>query len=367
MPNKDGWQIGRNVIMENCKSIDQANYGFLLQGGSWYCINCEIVSKSGAVNTQLHYFGDTPMYDYGSEYAFIGCSVLLNTNRIFGSKGFAGHYTDAHTLPYVTENIYIIGCRCEGVHQFVSGYKSKNVFIKDAEVVGVPFVNSGNNIIIDGLKGTVNGGSTSFVYIDNTDKNDLITKNELVSIAKNALEADPKDFNYKKPRKSIVNYKYIIKYNKTKIEVRNKHNAQKNTDNKKKNQEIISRYYNPNLTIKENIEYIEEYTGIRLSDKTIRRWKKDNGLSRNYNKKNNITIEFAEVNNSSNTSNSKSTVMCDCNINGDDRFNNNDIKDKDMYDKENLKECVSLSKEEIKNIVESWGINYYDIAIKNAI
>ena len=38
-----------------------------------------------------------------------------------------------------------------------------------------------------------------------------------------------------------------------------------------------------------------------------------------------------------------------------------------MYDKENLKECVSLSKEEIKKIVESWGINYYDVAIKNAI
>ena len=48
----------------------------------------------------------------------------------------------------------------------------------------------------------------------------------------------------------------MIKYNKTKIEVRNKHNAQKNKENKKKNQEIISRYYNPNLTIKENIEYI---------------------------------------------------------------------------------------------------------------
>ena len=68
-----------------------------------------------------------------------------------------------------------------------------------------------------------------------------------------------------------------------------------------------------------------------------------------------------------NTSNPKSTVMLDCNINGDERFDNNDINDKDMYDKENLKECVSLSKEEIKKIVESWGINYYDIAIKNAI
>lgn len=180
MPNKDGWQIGKNVIMENCKSIDQANYGFLLQGGSWYCINCEIVSKSGAVNTQFHYFGDTPMYDYGSEYAFIGCSVVLNTNRIFGSKGFAGHYTDAHTLPYVTGNIYIIGCRCEGVHQFVSGYYSKNVFIKDAEVVGVRFVNSGNNIIIDGLKGTVNSGSTSFVYIDNTNIRKLLVRNAVL-------------------------------------------------------------------------------------------------------------------------------------------------------------------------------------------
>ena len=61
------------------------------------------------------------------------------------------------------------------------------------------------------------------------------------------------------------------------------------------------------------------------------------------------------------------TIIGDCNINGDERFDNNDIKDNDMYNKEDLKECVSLSKEEIKKIVESWGINYYDIAIKNAI
>jgi hypothetical protein len=169
MPNKDGWQVGKNVIMENCKSIDQANYGFVLLGGSWYCINCDIISRSGAVNTQFHYFGDTPMYDYGSEYAFIDCSVLLNTEKIMSSKGFGGHYTDAHTNRYVTENIYILNCRCEGVEQCVTGYKSKNTYIKDLEAVGVRSINAGKNIIIDGVKGTVIANNTTFVWIDSTD------------------------------------------------------------------------------------------------------------------------------------------------------------------------------------------------------
>lgn len=120
-------------------------------------------------------------------------------------------------------------------------------------------------------------------FIDNTDRTDYITRQQLIGIAENAMVADTSKFDYRKKRKSMVNVKYMIKYNKSKEEVRNKHNAQKKSLIKEANSEMINRYYNPNITIKENINYIEEMTGTRLSDRTIRNWKKENGLTRNYN------------------------------------------------------------------------------------
>lgn len=120
-------------------------------------------------------------------------------------------------------------------------------------------------------------------FIDNSDRTDLITRQQLIGIAENAFIADTSKFNYIKPRKSMVNVKYMIKNNKSKVEVRNKHNAQKKSLIKEINSEMINRFYNPNLTIKENINYIEEMTGTRFSDRTIRNWKQENGLTRNYN------------------------------------------------------------------------------------
>lgn len=126
-------------------------------------------------------------------------------------------------------------------------------------------------------------------FIDNTDRTDLITRQQLIGIAENAFIADTSKFNYIKPRKSIVNYRYTAKYGLSKKQVRSRYNGQNNAQNntqiKKNNSEIINRLYNPNLTIAENIDYIEDMSGIRLSDKTIRRWKKDNGLTREYNSK----------------------------------------------------------------------------------
>ena len=37
-----------------------------------------------------------------------------------------------------------------------------------------------------------------------------------------------------------------------------------------------------------------------------------------------------------------------------------------MYSKENLKEGVSISREDIKNILGKWGIKFEDVAIKDA-
>lgn len=186
---KDGWHIGRNTIMENCNSYDQPNYGMLLQGGSWYCINCKIVSKSGSVSTQFHYFGDNPTYDYGSEYAFIGCSVILDRNNVMGSQGFGGHYTDAHTQ-LVTKNIYVIDCRCEGVWRCVAGYKSKCFYVKNLEMVDCEAVYSANNIVIDGVKGNIKANGTTFVYIDNVSLNSMKVRGAVIKYENGSTQTD---------------------------------------------------------------------------------------------------------------------------------------------------------------------------------
>lgn len=263
-------------------------------------------------------------------------------------------------------------------------------------------------------------------FIDNSDRTDLITRQQLIGIAENAFIADTSKFNYIKPRKSVVNVKYMIKYNKSKVDVRNKHNGQKNAQNntqiKKNNSEIINKFYNPNLTIAENIDYIEDMSGIRFSERTIKNWKKENGLTREYNSnskeksmKKKLTIDeqnamfnsmedksaksiMAEMGVSQKTAyniinRNKATVKVQesktetpivaniCN-NSDNKKESNNIqisekeiikiehinltKNKIMYSKENLKEGVSISREDIKNVLGKWGIRFEDVAIKDA-
>lgn len=257
-------------------------------------------------------------------------------------------------------------------------------------------------------------------FIDNSDRTDLITRQQLIGIAENAFIADTSKFNYIKPRKSMVNVKYMIKYNKSKVDVRNKHNAQKNTKIKEINYGIINRFYNSNLTIKENIDYIEEMTGTRFSERTIKNWKKENGLTREYNSKmkektrKKLTIEEQDAIYVQLTDKSAKSIMAEMGVSQKTAYRiinrNKDIavqesktetpmvakiakvsdtkkesnkvqsiekeiikvehinltKNKIMYSKENLKEGVSISREDIKNILGKWGIRFEDVAIKDA-
>lgn len=267
-------------------------------------------------------------------------------------------------------------------------------------------------------------------FIDNSDRTDLITRKQLIGIAENAFIADTSKFNYIKPRKSIVNYRYTAKYGLSNKQVRSRYNGQKNAQNntqiKKNNSEIINRFYNPNLTIAENIDYIEDMTGIKFSRATIQNWKKENGLTRKYNINSNnnnmkektrkkLTIEeqdemYAQLsdksiksvmeamkvsqrtactirkrnNATSTTQQPKTETQIVANIcnNSDNKKESNNIqlsekeiikidyinliKNNIMYSKENLKEGVSISREDIKNVLGKWGIKFEDVAIKDA-
>jgi len=122
-------------------------------------------------------------------------------------------------------------------------------------------------------------------YIDNNDKQDYITKNDLIKIAVRAYNADISMFHYKKPRKTMVNEAYRIRNNKTKKQVRNEYNARKFKQTKESNYELIKEYYEQNLTTNELRDKIMVGTGVMLSVRTIKRWKKENGLTRRYNKR----------------------------------------------------------------------------------
>ena len=262
-------------------------------------------------------------------------------------------------------------------------------------------------------------------FIDNSDRTDLITRQQLIGIAENAFIADTSKFNYIKQRKSVVNPRYTAKYGLSKKQVRSRYNGQKNGQNntqiKKNNSEIINRFYNPNLTIAENIDYIEDMTGTRFSERTIKNWKKENGLTRKYNSKikektrKKLTIEeqdaiyvqltdksaksimaemgvsqktayrIIERNNATSTTQQPKTetpIVANIAKVSDIEKESNNIqlskkevikidyinltKNNIMYSKENLKEGVSLSREDKKNVLGKWGIRFEDVAIKDA-
>ena len=120
-------------------------------------------------------------------------------------------------------------------------------------------------------------------YISN--KDNPITKKEILSIANNALKADLSKFNYK-GRKSMVNPMYVKKYGGTRREIANKANAQKHNKKKEEKYQLIGEFYDFNLTIQQNIDimnnspvFIEK--GYKISKGVIKLWKKENNLTKN--------------------------------------------------------------------------------------
>jgi hypothetical protein len=121
-------------------------------------------------------------------------------------------------------------------------------------------------------------------FIDNSDKSDIITKRQVMSIVLSAYKRDLSTFNYVRPRESMVNWLYCKKYGVTKQEVASQIANEKKTQSKENKKELFFQFYNVNLTIKENIEEFTEKTGIKVSERTVKRWKSELNMTREYNK-----------------------------------------------------------------------------------
>ena len=114
-----------------------------------------------------------------------------------------------------------------------------------------------------------------YFYIDNTD--DKITKKDLFEICNNAIKADLdnyKQLSVQKHSKFIVNDNYCIKYNVNRKQARN-------IAKKMLNYEEIGNLYDCSLTDKENLQIMKD-AGLDISLRTLKNFKKDNGLTKPY-------------------------------------------------------------------------------------
>lgn len=123
-------------------------------------------------------------------------------------------------------------------------------------------------------------------YIDNTNTAHPITKRDLLSIVGSVMEADLDTFrlNYKRPRERMVNRRYAERHGMTKRAVANKANAERLRLKKEELYARIGELYDCSLGNKENLAILAEY-GIDISIDTLKRFKKENGLTRKYAKR----------------------------------------------------------------------------------
>lgn len=119
-------------------------------------------------------------------------------------------------------------------------------------------------------------------FIDNNDKDDIITKKEVAEIAVNAYFGDLDKWNklktYHKPKYKINKEWCVangIKPRQQAIKVRGELNRQA----KQERDEEIVKYYNPQLRDKDNLALLNE-NGVKLSLRTLKTWKKENGYTK---------------------------------------------------------------------------------------
>ena len=121
-------------------------------------------------------------------------------------------------------------------------------------------------------------------FIDNTDANDKITKQQIAQIAVNAFFAEDRMTNVQEKRKYIINGLYCAKHGITKKAQAINFINEKKATAKQNNMEQIKRLYTPNISDTQNLQLLAE-NGVNITMRTFRRYKKEMGLSKTYNKR----------------------------------------------------------------------------------
>lgn len=130
-------------------------------------------------------------------------------------------------------------------------------------------------------------------FIDNSEKDDVITKKDIAEITVNAYFEDIKKWSklkeYHKP-KYKVNKEYCVTHNLNARRLALKINADQNKQARQERDAEIAKYYNPQLKEKENLNVLEE-NGVVISLRALQRWKKENGYTKQKREKEQTTAK----------------------------------------------------------------------------
>lgn len=116
-------------------------------------------------------------------------------------------------------------------------------------------------------------------FIDNTDVNDKITKQQIAQITVNAFFAEDRMTKVQEKRKYIINGLYCAKHGISKRTLNMQHLNKNEVSEKQNNMEAIKRIYNPNYTDAQNLSILSD-KGVNISLRTFKRYKKEMGLSK---------------------------------------------------------------------------------------
>lgn len=122
-----------------------------------------------------------------------------------------------------------------------------------------------------------------WMRIDNSE--DPITLDELMKKVTDAMNYDITLFKYKRPGERKVNPAYRKKHGLSSLDVVRQEGNKRKKEIKENKKQLFLSLYNSNLTIKSNIEEIQAKTGQEFSERTIKRWLKEEGLTRPYKKR----------------------------------------------------------------------------------
>ena len=121
-------------------------------------------------------------------------------------------------------------------------------------------------------------------FINNTDADDLITKQQIAQIAVNAYFAVDRMTKVQEKRKYIINGLYCAKHGISKRALNMKTINKNEIDKKNNNLEKVKMLYNPNYTDIQNLSILNE-KGVNISLRTFKRYKKEIGLIKTPNKR----------------------------------------------------------------------------------
>lgn len=121
-------------------------------------------------------------------------------------------------------------------------------------------------------------------FINNTDVNDKITKQQIAQIAVNAFFAVDRMTKVQEKRKYIINGLYCAKHGISKKEQAIKFINDKKATTKQNNMEQMKRLYNNDISDQENVRLLNK-KGVNISLRTFKAYKKEMGLSKTYNKR----------------------------------------------------------------------------------